>query len=238
MTDLIEQRLTRAAHAGRRPSRPHPRVPLDRLAEPSPRHGRRRVVALAAAAAVVVVGAGAISVGRLGPSGTSPSPTGPVTHQVGPEHPETVPWADLPAGHPQVRTTLAPRGKHAHVVTPYDRVSATGAITGGATGTARPGDVLVFDAVLESPTDLPLDPCPDYSVAFGRNSWHTHQLNCSAVPYRDARDRPYLPAFQSVRFQMRVTVPDEPGEQKVLWTLDGPQRMPGFYGLVDVLPGS
>ena len=33
---------------------------------------------------------------------------------------------------------------------------------------------------------------------------------------------------------MRVTVPDEPGRQKVLWTLDGPQQMPGFYGLVHV----
>ena len=31
-----------------------------------------------------------------------------------------------------------------------------------------------------------------------------------------------------------MTVPDEPGRQKVLWTLDGPQEMPGFYGLVDV----
>jgi hypothetical protein len=29
-------------------------------------------------------------------------------------------------------------------------------------------------------------------------------------------------------------VPDVRGEQKVLWTLDGPQQMPGFYGLVHV----
>jgi hypothetical protein len=33
---------------------------------------------------------------------------------------------------------------------------------------------------------------------------------------------------------MEVKVPDELGQQKVLWTLDGPQQMPGFYGLVDV----
>jgi len=237
MTDLIDQRLIRAAHRWQETQPPPPGVPLDRLAEPAPGHGSRRVVALAAAAAVVVVGAGAVALGRFGPTGTSPSPAGPVTHQVGPEHPGTVPWADLPAGHPQVRTTLAPQGKHAPVVTPFDRVSATGAITGSVSGTARPGDVLVFDAVLESPTDLPLDPCPDYNVAFGPDSWHTHQLNCSAVPYRDAEGRPYLPASTSVRFQMRVTVPDEPGEQKVLWTLDGPQQMPGFYGLVTVRAG-
>jgi hypothetical protein len=33
---------------------------------------------------------------------------------------------------------------------------------------------------------------------------------------------------------MRVRGPDEPGRQKVLWTLDGPQSMPGSYGIVDV----
>jgi hypothetical protein len=43
-----------------------------------------------------------------------------------------------------------------------------------------------------------------------------------------------LPAFKNVRFEMKVTVPDEIGRQKVLWTLDGPQQMPGFYGIVDV----
>ena len=132
-----------------------------------------------------------------------------------------------------MRTTLAPQGnqKHGPVVTPFDRVSAVGAIT----GRARPGDVLVFDAVLESSTDLPLDPCPDYNIAFGRDSWKTWQLYCAAVPYRDGRGRPYLPAFTDVRFETRVTVPDEPGTQKVLWTQDGPQQMPGFYGLVDVV---
>ena len=94
------------------------------------------------------------------------------------------------------------------MVTPFDRVSAIGAIA----GRARPGDVIVFDAVLESPTDLPLDPCPDYNIAFGRSDVRTTwQLNCAAVPYRDAQGRPYLPAFTNVRFEMHVTVPDEPG---------------------------
>ena len=48
--------------------------------------------------------------------------------------------------------------------------------------------------------------------------------------------RPVLPAGTQVVFRMRVTVPDQPGRQKVLWTLDGPQEMPGFYGVVDVTP--
>ena len=234
MTDLIDQRLTRAAHRWQETQPPPPGVPLDRLDEPPSHHGRRRVAALAAAAAVVVVAAGAVAVARLGTPDTSTSPSGTTTHRVGPERPATVPWADLPAGHPQVRTTLAPQEgqRHGDVVTPFDRVSATGAIT----GKARPGDVLVFDAVLESSTDLPLDPCPDYNVAFGRHSWTTRQLNCAAVPYRDAQGRPYLPAFENVRFEMRVTVPDEPGRAEGPVDARRPQRMPGFYGLVDVLP--
>jgi hypothetical protein len=233
MTDLIEQRLIRTARHWQETQPTPPVVPLDRLAEHPARPGRRGRVALAAAAAVLVVAAGAVAVSRLASSGTSPSPTGPVTHRVGREHPGTVPWADLPAGHPHVRTTLPPSGgaTRGRVVTPYDRVSAVGAIT----GRARPGDVLVFEADLLSSTDLPLDPCPDYSIAFGRDSFRTWRLNCSAVPYRDARGRPYLPASTNVRFEMRVTVPDEPGTQKVLWALDGPQSMPGFYGLVHVV---
>jgi hypothetical protein len=236
MTDLMDERLTRAARRWQATQPPPPAVPLDRLAEhPSP-PWRRRGVALAAAAAVLVVAGGAVAVGRLAGPGTSPSPTGPVTHQVGLEHARTVPWADLPAGHPSVRTTLPPRdgATRGRVVTRFDRLSATGAIA----GRVKPGDVITFEAVLESSTDLPLDPCPDYNIAFGRHSWRTWQLNCSAVPYRDAQGRPYLPAFTNVRFEMRVTVPDEPGTQKVLWTLDGPQQMPGFYGLVKVLPSS
>ena len=232
MTDLIDQRLTVAARRWQETQPPPPGVPLDRLDE-KPGSQRRRHAALAAAAAVLVVAGGAVAVGRLGSSGTTPPPIGSVTHRVGVDRAVTVPWADLPAGHPHVRTTLAPQGtqKRGQVVTPFDQVSAVGAIT----GRAAPGDVIVFDAVLESSTDLPLDPCPDYNIAFGRGSWNTWQLNCSAVPYRDDRGRPYLPAFTNVRFEMHVTVPDEPGQQKVLWTLNGPQRLPGFYGLVDVV---
>jgi len=230
MTDLIDERLSRAAQLWRDTLPPAPAVPLERLAEPSPRRGGAARVGLAAAAAVVTVAAGALVVGQLGSRGGSPATTGTATHRVGPEHRAAVPWVPLPAARPHLRTY--PHGDHtAGWSTPYDRVSATGAIT----GTAAPGDVIVFDAVLESSTDLPLAPCPDYHIAFGRHSFRTWQLNCSAVPFHDARGRPYLPALTNVRFEMRVTVPDEPGRQKVLWTLDGPRQLPGFYGIVDVV---
>lgn len=232
MTDLMDERLAAAARGWQAQQPPPPGVPLERLDERLPGAVPWRTV-LAAAAAVVVVGAGAIAVGQLGGRGTSPSPAGTGTHGASPGSAAVIPWADLPAAHPQVRTTLAPHKGHrrGRVVTPFDRLSAVGTIT----GRARPGDVLTFTAVLESSTDLPLDPCPDYNIAFGGFSGVTRQLNCSAVPYRDSHGRPYLPAFTNVRFAMQVTVPDEPGKQKVLWTLDGPQRMPGFYGLVDVV---
>jgi hypothetical protein len=235
MTDLIDERLTRAASQWQQTEPPPPVVPLDRLTDRPPHVVRRGRVVLAAAAAVLVVAGGAFAIGRLGPSGTSPSPTAPITHRVGTEHERTVPWADLPPGRPHVRTTLPPDGRPtgSRVVTPFDGISATGTIT----GKARPGDVIVFEAVLESSTDLSLDPCPDYNIAFGRGDWKTWQLNCAAIPYRDALGRPYLPASTNLRFEMHVTVPDEPGRQKVLWTLDGPQQMPGFYGLVHVVRG-
>ena len=230
MTDLMDERLAAASRSWQAQQPPPPGVPLERLDERLPGPIRSRGV-LAAAAAVVVVGGGALAVGHLGSDGTVASPSSPATHRVTPSRGATVPWADLPAGHPQVRTTLAPagNGQPAQVVTPFDRVSASGTIRGHA----RPGDTIVFTAVLESSTDLPLDPCPDYTIAFGTTA-QTRQLNCSAVPYRGAKGRPYLPAFTNVRFEMQVTVPDTPGRQKVLWTLDGPQRLPGFYGLVDV----
>jgi hypothetical protein len=46
-----------------------------------------------------------------------------------------------------------------------------------------------------------------------------------------------LPPFRNVRFDMQVRVPDVRGEQKVLWTLVGPQQLPGFYGIVKVTAG-
>jgi hypothetical protein len=229
--DPIDERLSAASRRWQAEQPVPPTVPLDRLDESLPRRGVpwRPLVATAAALLVVVGGASIIS--GLGGGGTPSPTTDPST--VATSHTTTdrgsgamvVPWRDLPAGHPDVR-----RGVDSHVVTPYDRVSATGHIS----GRAEPLDMLRFVAVLESSTPLPLDPCPDYTIAFGRFAYWTHRLNCAAVPFHDAQGRPVLPAFQNVRFEMRVRVPDVRGEQKVLWTLDGPQQMPGFYGLVHV----
>ena len=229
MSDLMDQRLSEAARRWQSEQAAPPAVPLDRLEERLPRTLRWRP--LVAAAAVVVAGASAVlliqSPGRHAPEGPT-TPTAPRTVRVLPHHAGAVPWASIPAGHPTYRHKVA--GK---VVTPYDHVSASGHISGHL----RPGDTLAFTAVLESSTDLPLDPCPDFNVAFGRGSWHTWQLNCSEVRYRDQEGRPVLPAFKNVRFEMRVTVPDQPGLQKVLWTLNGPMQMPGFYGMVHVSAG-
>jgi hypothetical protein len=232
MTDLIDERLTAAARRWQAEQQPPPGVPLDRLDEPS---GRPRPWRAVVAAAVVVVVIGGVVTALAARSHDDPRPltttTGTPTNQATPHHnlrAFDVPWRDLPAGHPDVR-----HREHGQVVTPFDRVSATGTIS----GQVHPGDTLTFTAVLQSPTRLVLDPCPDFNVAFGKHYWHTWQLNCRQVPFRDRQGRPFIPAFRDVRFAMKVTVPDDLGEQKVLWTLDGPQQMPGFYGLVQVTAG-
>jgi hypothetical protein len=227
MTDLMDQRVQAAARRWQAEQPPPPPIPLERLDETL--SGRRRGPwrpLVAAAAAVLVVGGGASVLAHVAGGSTTHHTIGPGSGpatQGSPGH-RVVPWRDLAAGHPDVRHRVG-----GQVVTPYDRVSATGHISGHA----HPGDTVVFTAVLESSTTLPLDPCPDFNIAFGTTG-HTWRLNCARVPYHDARGRPVLPAFKKVRFEMRVTVPDEPGRQKVLWTLDGPHAMPGFYGLVDV----
>ncbi len=230
MTDLMDERVRAAARRWQSEQAPPPAIPFERLDEtlPGRRVGWRPLVA--AAAAVLVVGGGASVIAHVVDGTTHPTVgpgSEPTTHG---SHPGrgVVPWRALPAGHPDVRHRVG-----GQVVTPYDRVSATGHIS----GKAHPGDTLVFTAVLESSTRLPLDPCPDFNIAFGTTG-HTWRLNCAQVPYRDAQGRPVLPAFKNVRFEMRVTVPDEPGRQKVLWTIDGPHAMPGFYGIVDVTPSS
>lgn len=233
MTDLdpIDQRLSAASRRWQAEQPAPPAIPLERLDESLPRRRVSWRPFVATAAAVLVVVGGASIINGLGGGGTQSPTTDPstvatsqTTTDRGPG-PVVVPWRDLPAGHPDVR-----RGVDSHVVTPYDRVSATGHVS----GRAKPGDTLTFTAVLESSTTVRLDPCPDYNIAFGRSAYWTHRLNCAAVPFHDAQGRPILPAFQDVRFEMRVTVPDVRGEQKVLWTLDGPQQMPGFYGIVTV----
>jgi hypothetical protein len=224
MTDRIDERVTAAARRWQAAQPPPPVVPLDRLDEQPPGRTPWRAIAAVAAAAVVVVGGGALALNRPPGEATQQPPTSPRTehvHHLGP----AVPWLNLPARHPDVR-----HREHGQVVTPYDRVSATGHVS----GRSKPGDTLRFTVILESSTALPLDPCPDYTIAFGTSA-HTWRLNCAGVRFRDERGRPVLPAFKNVRFDMRVTVPDVRGRQKVLWTLDGPHAMPGFYGIVRVV---
>jgi hypothetical protein len=225
MTDLLDERLSAAAQRWQAAQPLPPVVPLDRLGDPLPERARWRAIAAPAAAVIVVVVGGAVALNRTHDGATPQPPTSPRTDQVHRQPGPLVPWRNLPAVHPDVR-----HREHGQVVTPYDRVVATGEIPGHA----QPGDMLAFTAVLESSTDLRLDPCPDFSIAFGRKYGHAWQLNCAQVPYRDGKGRPLLPAMKQVRFEMRVPVPDEHGRQKVLWTLEGPQQMPGFYGVVDV----
>jgi hypothetical protein len=247
MTDLLDERLASVAERWQSEQPAPPLVPLDRLDEQLPRRADWRAV-LAVAAAVVLVGGGAVAVAKsaggdqVTPStttGTSGSAT-PQVHRVS----SIVPWRDLAPTHP----TIGHRS-HGRVVTPFDNISATGRIHGHLS----PGDTLRFVVTLESYTDVPLDPCPDYSITFGSGFHRSWQLNCRQVPYRQSKKltpatapthgvtrlhagswHPVLPAGTRVRFEMTMTVPDDPGRQKVLWNLVGPTAMPGFYGIVHV----
>ena len=233
---LMEQRLSAAARHWQDDQPPPPDVPLRRLHETPRRHlSWRRPVAVAAA---VLVAGGAVAAlnarhshGDHAPEGgASLSPTPRVHRAV-----KAVPFRDLEAHHPALSHEA-----NGVLTTPYDAVTAVGEIS----GTLHPGDVLAFDAVLESPGLLSLQPCPDYTITFGTQAT-TRQLNCAQVPYlaslvrptgQVSSFRPVLPAGTEVIFHMRVTVPDVPGPQKVLWALDGPATTPGFSGLVSVTP--
>ncbi len=232
--DLMEHRLAAAAQRWQREQPPPPGVPLQRLDESLRRHvPRRRLLVVTLAMLVVAGAAGAVLSGRGGHGGTPPPtadpPPTPGVHRAV----KTVPFRDLAPAHPALG-----RDVNGTRVTPYDQVTATGDIS----GTVHPGDTLVFHAALEAPGLLSLLPCPDYTITFGTLRT-TRQLNCAEVPYFASLVRstgavtgfrPVLPAGTQVLFQMRVTVPDQPGRQEVLWALDGPHAMPGFSGVVDV----
>ena len=186
MTDLIDDRTDdrmdqRLAAAGRRwqAEQPVPTgVPLERLDEPI-RPARTRRAALAAAAAVVLVGGAGAGVLRAtgdgGSSGPSNQPSSSPTTQGTRVTDEVVPWRDLTATHPKIGHRV--NGK---LVTKYDGIWANGHISGHL----HPGDTLVFIVVLDSSTDVVLNPCPDFSIAFGRKGFTTGQLNCRQVQYR------------------------------------------------------
>lgn len=241
LDERMDQRLTRAARRWQGELPQPPAIPVDRLDEALPEGaGRRGALAAVAAAAVVLAGGIGIGAVRAGAGDSStpsdhPSPT-PTVHSV-PVSQEVVPWRKLKAQHPSIGHRV-----HGKLVTAYDGLFATGKIG----GTLHPGDTLVFTVTLHSSSGIVLHPCPDYSIAFGRKAYVTRQLNCAQVPFTASHLLhngqmsdfwPTLPANTPVSFRMRMKVPEERGKQKVLWTLDGPQQSPGFYGIVRVTPG-
>jgi hypothetical protein len=94
-----------------------------------------------------------------------------------------------------------------------------------APASVRQGETLSFVVVLTAPpgANVSLDPCPDYRIYFGTPTGATEEsyaLNCAAVPYRDASDKPYLPGGTPVSFQMRVVAPTVTGPSaKLTWQL-------------------
>jgi hypothetical protein len=99
---------------------------------------------------------------------------------------------------------------------------------------AAVGTSLEFVVVLTNPTgeDLALNPCPNYSMwlAGPLKVFRAHRLNCTV---------PAVPAGGTVRFAMRLEVPDVPGQvgpRSINWTLDanGPDGPPTAYAPLTV----
>jgi RNA polymerase sigma factor (sigma-70 family) len=232
--DHVERRLTAEGRHWQDDQPPAPDISLQRLDRAAPSRFSWKA-ALAVAAAVAIAGGGAVVVVRgLGGDGTAPRAAGPSpTAQAQPDPKQIVPWRALDAGHPSFKADQS-----GVTVTPYDDVSVSGTIS----GTVHPGDTLTFLAGLTAPLVVSLHPCPDYTISFGTQTV-TRRLNCDQVPYFASvvrangtitAFRPVIPGGNVVFFRMRVTVPDEPGQQSVRWTLDGPDQPPGFSGTVDV----
>jgi hypothetical protein len=225
--------LTRAGRRWQAEQPPAPSVDVRRLGETLPGRPGWPVVLSAVAAVVLIVAGGAVALVRGvggGSEGPAHQPGSPPAMHGTPLTATVVPWRALRATHPKVGHR-------------YDGLLVSGHIS----GTAHPGDVLSFTVTLESDKEIALHPCPDYSIGFGRKGFLSGQLNCQQMPYLASIPRqngqmtdflPVLPPGYPVSFRMRITVPDERGKQKVLWTLDVPGSAPGFYGIVTVTPGS
>jgi hypothetical protein len=118
-----------------------------------------------------------------------------------------------------------------HTTSPYERLSATGDLDLSATA-GRPID---FTVTLTSDHDLPLAPCPDYSIVVGESEVR-YALNCAAVPHRDPQGRPYLPAGVPVTFAMHAG-PITTGPTKLVWRLITPGTgRAALGGLITVTP--
>lgn len=112
----------------------------------------------------------------------------------------------------------------ARVVTSYDGLDAGAQLT----STPRTGKPLTFVVTLTARHDVVLDPCPDYTIgqylADQGSREDRYALNCAAVPTRDAQGRPYLPAGQPVRFEMRTRLLGDGPGLKFVWTLEVPHE--------------
>lgn len=133
---------------------------------------------------------------------------GPATMAVGPVHPQ--------------------QSTPARVVSPYDKVRASGDLTRSVAA----GEPVDFTVTLTSTRDLPLAPCPDYSIMLDGQRTR-YALDCAAVPHRDPQDRPYLPAGVPVTFAMRAG-PITASPTKLLWQLETPTELVSLGGLLTV----
>jgi hypothetical protein len=124
------------------------------------------------------------------------------------------------------------------VLTAFEGTSATVHIVEDASA----GRPLRFSLVLTAPPDrdVPLTPCPDYSIRFGHEDNLTaveYALNCAAVPHRDRDGKPYLPAGVPVTFEMQVTAPPSPSTgEKLVWQLLASDFTDTVVGTGDTIP--
>lgn len=109
----------------------------------------------------------------------------------------------------------------ARVRSPYDGLRASGELP----SSAHAGKPVDFAVTLTSKRDLPLEPCPDYTitVAGAQAQRASYALNCGAIPHRDAQGRPYLPAGVPVTFAMQAP-PITTSPSKLMWQLDTPSE--------------
>ena len=134
--------------------------------------------------------------------------------------------ADRPLQSIGITRFFPPHAVRARRVTAYTRVRTRGR----GDVSARLDRPVTFAVTLTAPTDLPLDPCPDYRLGASPGGGGRFGLNCVAVPYRDGLGRPYLPAGRPVRFELHL----DPVEalQKYWWELIAPGRAPYAAGVI------
>ncbi len=133
---------------------------------------------------------------------------------------------DRPLGSVGITDLVPPVRHRAHRVTAYSHVR----VRGPGPVTAHIDRPVSFRVTLTFPRDLALDPCPDFRLGASDGSGGTFGLNCAAVPYRDDRGRPYLPAGRPVSFEMRLDPVD--ALQKYWWRIVAPGSPPYAAGVV------